>query len=244
MNFGKSKLKRFVYVSSVVGEILGQRDLATFKKIITEDDVGSLPLDVARTSKDPFTCYVAAKIESESYLLSVAKTDRVPWDAVITCPTGVCGPTTHPVKFGQCSHSLDWAHGFMSGEWQTIPPVPLYNIVDVRDVALANILALTEVKASNERINISNTESLYTHQVLANTIHKMYPELANVFPVGTPDKLLLDGMESFVISNTKSKAIFGDALVYRHEEETIGDYVSDMWAWMKKLNLLPKGIQS
>lgn len=212
---------------------------------MTEEDVGQLSLLTALQSGDPFACYIASKIEAENYIWSTVKSSNVLWDVTVFYPTGVSGPLTHPLtKFGGGSHSIDWAYGFLSGKWKTIDMVPLYNIVDVRDVATAIILALHEPKASNERFNLAHSDSLYSHQVLANIIHKRYPELSDLVCRGTPNKLLLEDAQVFTVDSTKSKEVFGDRLNYRSAEEALTPYVEDVWIWMKKLKVRPEGFEN
>src|SRR5262245_30128829 len=102
--------------------------------------------------------------------------------------------------------------------------------VDPRDCATANILALREPKASNERINLAG-EGLYTHQVLINIAYEAIPELHSV--IAPSDKVFPNCAKHFTLSNEKSKRIFGDKFSYRPASESIRDYSLDAWSMMQ-----------
>jgi hypothetical protein len=214
---------------------LGNKIRKRSKTVITEGDLGDLPISVARSTGDIFACYISAKIEAEKYLWSIVRGGNVPWDAVVLYPVGCCGPIAHPIKhFGTGTHSLDWGYGFLSGEWKDIPPVPMFHIADPRGVATAQLLALASSKASNLSIIIADSDCVYTHQVLANIIRETMAEMKDIVPVGTPEGLLPKGMKYFTISNAKSKEIFGEKLAYKHVDEAVKAYVLDVWKQMQK----------
>ncbi|KAM6478167.1 hypothetical protein HDV62DRAFT_371054 [Trichoderma sp. SZMC 28011] len=235
--FGKS-LKRFVLTGSVIVEITGQMKPSTFKEELTEADIVSIPLEAVRESGDPVACYVAAKAESSALLFETASKPSVSWDAVELLPAGTAGPLAHSVPdLTAGSHSLDWAYNLLSGTWKEIPPVPMFQIIDVRDVALAHVLALRNEKASGQRINVVNSDSCYSHQVLANLIRSKYPELRDKVAEGAPEQLIPAGMVFYKISNAKSKEIFGNELNYTPESDTYNAYVDSVWEAMRNRDL-------
>jgi len=230
---GKS-LKRFVLTGSIIVETLSQMDPATFQDEISEDDFAELSLETARQTGDPMVCYTAAKLAASDLLFATAAKPEVHWDAVELLPAGTCGPLVHaPPDLAAGSHSLDWAHNILSGKWTEVPPVPMFQIVDVRDLAYAHVLALTAEGAANQSINIVNADSFYSHQVLVNVIRDKYPELRGSVVEGTPDVLVPRGMKPYRIMNEKSKKVFGDALRYRNDEATYSDYIESVWKAMK-----------
>ncbi|KAK0757309.1 hypothetical protein N5P37_010029 [Trichoderma harzianum] len=213
--FGKS-LKRFVLTGSVIVEITGQMKPSTFKEELTEADIVSIPLEAVRESGDSVACYVAAKAESSSLLFETASKSSVSWDAVELLPAGTAGPLAHSKE---------------------IPPVPMFQITDVRDVALAHVLALRNEKASGQRINVVNSDSCYSHQMLANLIRSKYPELRDKVAEGTPEQLIPAGMVFYKISNAKSKEIFGNELNYTPESDTYNAYVDRVREAMRNRDL-------
>ena len=59
----------------------------------------------------------------------------------------------HPVKHsGTGSHSINWCYGFLSGERKIVPPVPMFNTVDIKDLARIHILALDNEKAAEKQL--------------------------------------------------------------------------------------------
>lgn len=241
MKYGK-QLKRFILTGSIAVEILGEMNPDTFKEELSESDISGITLDTARAAKEPFLCYVAAKVAAANYLWSAVKS--VSWDGVVILSGGTCGPLIHAIPdLDSASHSIDWAHYLMNGDWKTIPPVPMFHIVDVRDLAAVYTSALTSPKASNETINIVNSDSLYSHQVLANVIRDILPEMKSKVPEGMPSALIPEGMKFYRILNKKSIEIFGEDISYRSEQETYKDYVLSVLEVMKQHKKAGKNVR-
>lgn len=121
----------------------------------------------------------------------------------------------------------------MSGEWKTVPPVPMFNIVDVRDLAWIHVLALENEKAGGKRISCASSASVFSHQLIADVIHRLWPEWDG--PVGAPGELVPEGMKYFEVGNERSKEIFDEGLEYRSAEDSVMDYVKSVRLWMEKL---------
>ena len=114
----------------------------------------------------------------------------------------------HPAKrFGTGSHRLDRGYGFLSGEWKTLPPVPMFNIADVRDLARVHNLALGNGKAGGETIICASSGSMFSYQLIVDVIRKLWPEWDG--PIGTPGKLIPEGLQHFEVGNQRSMGIFG-----------------------------------
>lgn len=187
-------LKRIIYISSAAVHLLGQPGVAQHSSPRSQkSDTGSLPHATALQSRDPIACSTAAKVEAENYLRSASKT----WEFVILHPVGVCGPIIHPMKgFGKGSHSLDWGYGFLSGKWKSVPPVAMYNTVDVRDLAKLCVVSLDNDGAARKAINVVGPGVL-SLQLVADTIRDLWPEMD--IPIGLSGKLVPDGEEGFEV---------------------------------------------
>jgi nucleoside-diphosphate-sugar epimerase len=98
--------------------------------------------------------------------------------------------------------------------------------VDVRDVARAHILCLTNPLASNKRIIL--VSGLVTPQLVINAIQKNFPELRNRVIEGQADKILPDGVEPTGWDTKRSSEVFGEKLIYKGLEETIVDLVGQL----------------
>jgi hypothetical protein len=104
--------------------------------------------------------------------------------------------------------------------------------VDVRDVALAHILSLTEPKASNQRIIL--VAGLITPQLVINLIRKHFPQLDERIEVGIPSQILPVGVQPTGWNTSRSLEIFGKGWGYKGLEESLVDTVTSLLEWEKK----------
>ena len=117
----------------------------------------------------------------------------------------------------------------------------MFNIVDVRDLARIHVLALESEKARGKRINCSSSASVFSHQLIVDVIHKLWPEWDG--PVGVPGELIPEGVKYFEVANERSKEIFGEEVVYRSAEDSLTDYVKSVRLWMERLGTpMSKGL--
>jgi hypothetical protein len=104
--------------------------------------------------------------------------------------------------------------------------------VDVRDVALAHILSLTEAKASNQRILL--VAGLITPQLVINLIRKHFPQLNERIEVGIPSQILPVGVHPTGWNTSRSFEIFGKGWGYKGLEESLLDTVTSLLELEKK----------
>jgi hypothetical protein len=104
--------------------------------------------------------------------------------------------------------------------------------VDVRDVALAHILSLTEPKASNQRIIL--VSGLITPQLVINIIRKHFPQLNERIEVGNHSQILPVGVQPTGWDTSRSFEIFGEGWGYKGLEESLVDTVKSLLGWEKK----------
>lgn len=98
--------------------------------------------------------------------------------------------------------------------------------VDVRDVARAHILSLTNPAASNQRILLIS--DLLTPQLVINIIHKNFPDLRDRVIQGEPDQILPKGVKPTGWNTSKSFEIFGKGWKYRSLETSVVDTVQSI----------------
>ena len=79
--------------------------------------------------------------------------------------------------------------------------------VDVRDVALAHIIALTSPLASGQRILL--VSGLITPQLVANIIRQHFPELRERVLEGDPKRILPKGVDPTGWDTSRSTQILG-----------------------------------
>ncbi|KAL7961268.1 hypothetical protein V8C34DRAFT_312070 [Trichoderma compactum] len=191
-----------------------------FKEELTEADIVSIPFEAIREIGDPVACHVAAKAESSALLFETASKPSVSWDAVELLPAGTAGPLAHSVPdLTAGSHSLDWAYNLLSGTWKEIPQYPCSRL------------------QIGQRIHVVNSDSRYSHQVLANLIRSKFPELRDKVAEGTPKQLIPAGMVFYEIPNAKLEEIFGNELNYTPESDTYNAYVDSVWEVMRNRDL-------
>lgn len=104
--------------------------------------------------------------------------------------------------------------------------------MDVRDVALAHILSLTEPKASNQRIIL--VAGLITPQLVIDIIRKHFPQLSERIAVGNPSQILPVGVQPTGWDTSRSFEIFGKGWGYKGLEESLVDTVISLLEWEKK----------
>jgi nucleoside-diphosphate-sugar epimerase len=86
-----------------------------------------------------------------------------------------------------------------SGSIKEIPPTTFPAMVDVRDLARAQLLAYESERAANQRYLISAMS--FDNQQIADIIRKSFPKLRDTTPEGDPSKPL---PEVFRVDNGKS----------------------------------------
>ena len=101
--------------------------------------------------------------------------------------------------------------------------------MDVRDVALAHVLALTEPKASNQRILL--VAGLITPQLVINLIRKHFQQLNDRIEVGIPSQILPVGIQPTGWDTSRSFDIFGKKWQYKGLEESLVDTVTSILEW-------------
>ena len=100
------------------------------------------------------------------------------------------------------------------------------NQVDVRDVARAHVLSLSNPAASNQRILLIS--DLITPQLVVNIIRKNFLTLRDRVVEGDPDRILPEGLEPTGWDTSKSFEIFGKAWSYRSLETSVVDTVQSI----------------
>ena len=169
--------------------------------------------------KDPVTAYFVSKGTAE----------KVAWDFVEKKKPGVTVTTLLPPlvygpneNFVNSTSSLNTSsanlYRIFSGSIKEIPPTTFPAMVDVRDLARAQLLAYESEKAANQRYLISAMS--FDYQQIADIIRKSFLELRDTTPEGNPSEPL---PEVFRVDNGKSIRELG--MTYGTLEWTIVDSV-------------------
>ncbi|ODN78724.1 hypothetical protein L202_04291 [Cryptococcus amylolentus CBS 6039] len=132
-----------------------------------------------------FHSYLASKTLAEQALWKFIEEKKPSWDAVAINPPYVLGEIIHqcdkPESLNTSVASFyEWASGKKT---EDDLPAPSGNWVDVKDVALAHVRALTVPEAGGNRFIVG--AGAFAGQDFVDGIHKNFPDVKNV-PVGTP----------------------------------------------------------
>lgn len=110
------------------------------------------------------------------------------------------------------------------------PPTGTYLWVDVRDLALAHVLAMEKPEAAGERFFI--TAGKFCNREMAEDMYEAFPELREKLPTREalkPGDYPPEG--SFGFDNKKSREVLG--LAYRPLKESVVDTVKSLKPFMK-----------
>ncbi|KAF7510316.1 hypothetical protein GJ744_006812 [Endocarpon pusillum] len=235
--FGGSSLKRFVYLSSAVTILNSLQDIGRAGENYTEKDWNPITAARAIESKNPVLGYSASKKLAEEAAWRFVEDKKPVFDLTSINPIVITGPMLQPISGPKSvtGTNKSFVYSFMDGEYKQIDSVkfPFYHHVDVRDVALAHIIALTSPQASGQRILLA--DELITPQLVANIIRRNFPELRDRVPEGDPNRILPDGVNPTGWDPTKSTQILGgEDWKYTPLEVSIVDTVKDLLAREKE----------
>jgi len=211
-----SKVKRVVITSSVVS-LLGPNPSYTY----TENDWNTqaeqiIEREGKNTPLKPR--YHASKKRAEQAAWKFINENKdLHFDITTILPCLVWGPILHNVEDVNSLNAT--IEIFRKGIINQVVPKPLPNyLVDVRDVALAHVLALQTPEAGGERIIVSN-QHFFWHQLTDVLIQAGHP----VTPHEPEDTSIPPAIS---IENSKSKKILG--LNYRPYQETAVDTYAEL----------------
>lgn len=158
--------------------------------------------------------YRASKTLAEQSLWKFIEDEKPSWDAVSINPPLVIGEVIHecdePEKLNtSVAGFYAWASG---KKRESDLPAPFGNWVNVHDVALAHVRALTVSEAGGHRFITSNGP--FAGQDYCDILHKHFPELPDV-PTGKPnsrDEIIkampfFDGAEATRVLGIKYEAL-------------------------------------
>lgn len=109
------------------------------------------------------------------------------------------------------------------------PTAPVFTWVDVRDVALAHVRAVTRPGAGGRRFYV--VAGYFSNKRLADAIADKHPELVGQLP---PPGEAVDDFPADVygFDNSRSRGVLG--IEYRGLEESVGDTVRSILEWQSR----------
>ncbi|QRW14700.1 NADPH-dependent methylglyoxal reductase GRE2 protein [Ceratobasidium sp. AG-Ba] len=162
--------------------------------------------------------YSASKTHAEKAAWKFVETQKPDFSLTTLCPPFVLGPAEQVTRTDQLNESIGQIYAAFEGK--ALVPMSGYVWVDVRDVALAHVLAIESTVAANQRYIVAAGN--YSPQQILNYIWDKYPERAKAKGIsrGSPQKLWPEG-GVFGVDTSKSRRDLG--LEYRPLEESMKD---------------------
>jgi len=212
-------VKRVVITSSTAAVMDLAKDLKTH--VITEKDWNPVTLEQALATTDAFVWYIYSKTAAEHAVWKFVEERKPAFEVVTLCPPFIFGPIAHHVeKLSDVTTSVGFIYAYLNGK-ATVDPVVGWAVVDVRDAAVAHVLALEKKEAANQRyyigtspgpfewqdvLDIANTEFAGKTKAVKGEQGKRHPELWG--------------------NHDNSKSVKELGLVYRKKEDTFRDTVA------------------
>jgi nucleoside-diphosphate-sugar epimerase len=141
------------------------------------------------------------------------------------------GPVLTPLTKASDVEQGDRQHvyAFINGGRKTTddPFAISYEHVDVRDVALAHVLALNNPSAGGQRILLCSPDVM-SPQTVVNSINKHYPQLQDRVASGDPSRVYPPGVNPVGIDGSKALKVFGPSFKYTSLETSVRDVVGQI----------------
>ncbi|KAJ3854684.1 D-lactaldehyde dehydrogenase [Lentinula lateritia] len=229
-----STLKRFILLSSTAAVI----SLLPDPKPFTESDWNEQSIEDVKVNgknANQVNKYCASKTlaEKAAWELYNANKAKLSWDLVVLNPPYIFGPIIHEVSSPAAlnTSSGDWYNSVVRPDMGGKPLDQIALVgnawIDIRDVALAHVLALQKEKAGGERLII--LEGDFSYQDFIDSANALSPSPIpshTDMPKGNPGagKIL---KPIFPYDASKAPKILGPELVYHTKEETTRDTLAD-----------------
>ncbi|KAI5293817.1 hypothetical protein KEM52_005169 [Ascosphaera acerosa] len=185
------------------------------------------PVTLEQAIADPTTGYVASKAFAEKAAWKFVEEEKPNFALATICPPMVYGPiVSYLNSLSSLNTSNQMAGNIAAGAFagKRLPPTAFPVWVDVRDVALAHVLAMEKKEASGKRFFTIN--GLASNKDIAEVIRDNFPEYRTRIPSG-------EGLETgalagpwYGVDNTRSKEVLG--LDYTTFEASVVDTISSL----------------
>ncbi|KAJ9609388.1 methylglyoxal reductase (NADPH-dependent) gre2 [Cladophialophora chaetospira] len=190
-------------------------------KVYTEEIWNDQTMDEALNTTNPQAAYRASKKFAEKAAWVFMESQKPSFTLTTLCPPMIYGPVLHQVKsLDDLNVSSARILRLYQGIQRSGPAGSLMH-VDVRDLALAHVLAIDNPRALNQRFLM--VAQLASEKELRDIMEKNFPEIR-----GHLKDEATDALPPFGIDNSKSVNVLG--INYRPLEETIVDAVKSLKA--------------
>jgi len=182
----RPRVKHVVIVSSLAA-VVDHREGLNPERQYTPNDWALASWEEAARTDDSVYVWTASKIFAERAVWDFIQQETPHFSITTFCPPVILGPPGQPYEhFDELNESTRQAWSIISGGAQTMPLAFFPAVVDVRDMAKLQVLALSNPRARNQRyIPIS---SPYTNGHAAALIRQGFPDQAHRVTPGPDDE--------------------------------------------------------
>jgi len=219
-------IKRIAITSSIASVLNASTDP---NHVVTEKDWNPITYEQAETikldsSEADFYAYIAAKALSEKAAFDFIDQEKPNFDIVTLLPSFVFGPVEKSATTNGGLSSMRFIKEYITTKSEIEPVHPWHLQVDVRDVAMAHVLAYENAKASNQRYLLVNQP--FSWQGVVEIAQKFFEGKTHTPPLNhlpLPSYLKVD--------NSKSKNELG--IAYRMKNVTFYDSIKSLLEMQK-----------
>jgi nucleoside-diphosphate-sugar epimerase len=235
---GGPNIKRFVQLGSAVAVLNEFEDYSKGPgKPYTEADWNPVTADYAIANHDVVAGYNVSKKLAEQAAWKYMEENNPTFELTVINPDIIIGPIMQHVPGPKnLNETNEFAiYSFLNGTYKDIERIkfPFFHFVDVRDVALAHILAMTTPAASGKRVILVSGQ--ISPQLVINVIRQNFPELKDRIIEGNPEQELPLGVHPTGWDTSRSLELFGDqGFSYVSLEKSVVDTVKSLLELEKK----------
>jgi nucleoside-diphosphate-sugar epimerase len=185
-------------------------------KVYSEEIWNDQTWEEAITATNPQAAYRASKKFAEKAAWDFLEKEKPSFAITTLCPPMIYGPILHQVKsLDELNTSSDRIWRLYQGNPRSAPVgSPMH--IDVRDLAIAHVLAIDKPKAANQRFFMVAEQA--AEKTLRDILEKNFPEIR-----GNLKDEVTETLPPWKIDNSKSIKVLG--VKYRPLEETLVDTV-------------------
>jgi len=204
-------VKRVVITSSFAAIVNGKQHPAVYSEELWN------PITMEEAMQ-PAGTYRASKTFAERAAWDFVKDNKPNFTVATINPPMVFGPVANDQSLASINTSNARILDAIQGKHKdSIPPTGVYLWVDVREVALAHVLAMEKEEAQGNRFFLCAGH--FSNKAISDVLRKNFPELAPELPsADVPDDVPADVYQA---DNSKSRNVLG--ITYRTFEESIKD---------------------
>ncbi|KAK6225879.1 NAD dependent epimerase/dehydratase [Colletotrichum tabaci] len=215
-----------VVVTSSFASIIDEAKLEDPATVFTEKHWN--PVTLEDIGRSPATAYRASKKLAEKAAWDFVEQEKPGFDLVTVTPPLVLGPVVHHfADLSSINTSNERVVDLVKGKWKdaVAPTGAAYLWIDVRDLALAHVLALEKAEAGGRRL--FTTAGWFSNAEIAAVVRKNFPELKDRLPAeGTKGGELPPKDKVYGYDDSETAKILG--IKWRTLEESITDLVKDI----------------